>query len=296
MNGTIPSATGDGEGTRAYDFEDDLLSRLRDDYVICLQNGDVTQSALFDYHRRQLEESGTTFDPEDGEQVAKLCRQCVNYLDNHGYAPTKAQGKTVKRKPRTKDKTLKIVNLLCAKHHLRLADAPAAPRHAGGSPEISRGDIHTLYASIGDDPSYDEVYITLRTDLRSGAMLCLLGRAWLADMITEDTQAQCFFAVMAPRDHRIDADDAPYAGRSLAVEPQSLFTDPDTALEQYRIMAEDRLVTDFTYAHNYVAPEGCPASLRGFFESDDPLLDDNAWSLTPAEENDYRRFLDRLHR
>ncbi|MBT1175618.1 hypothetical protein JS530_08940 [Bifidobacterium sp. LC6] len=308
----------------AYDFADDLLSRLRDDYAICERNDKVTDSVLFIYHRQLLEESGTTFDPDDSQMVAKLRRQCLNYLDNHGYALTTAHRSNTKRKPRAKDKSLKLISALCAERGLRLSDqaarggsasaARSARQQSLHTPEPNAGsasaagcnasadDIVRLYALIADDEQYNEVVIPLRWDSRTGAALYLLGRSWVTDVVTHDTSKQCFFVTLIPRDVRADADgsEAAHAGFAIGIGTDSdaakqVFTDWDEALQWYRRLTEGWLTHEFTYVHNNVMPQGCPESLRQFFEDNDPLLDDESWHLTPAEEREYQEFLARLH-
>ncbi|KFI93820.1 hypothetical protein BISA_1642 [Bifidobacterium saguini DSM 23967] len=302
-----------------YDFADDLLSRLRDDYAICERNGRVTDAVLFIYHRQLLEESGTTFDPKNENMVAKLRRQCLNYLDNHGYALTTAHRGNTKRKPRAKDKSLKLISILCAERKLRLNDqAPRIPirsRYASHTPEPDTGsvsspsevvpaeDIVRLYSLIANDESYNEVVIPLRWDSRTGAALYLLGRSWVTDLVTEATDKQCFFATLVPRDMRTDVDglDVVEAGLSIGIGTDSeaarqVFTDWDEAWQWYRRLTEGWMTHEFTYVHNNAIPQGCPESLRRFFEDKDPLLDDDSWHLTPEEEREYEEFLDKLHR
>lgn len=312
------------DGT-AYDFADDLLSRLRDDYMRCERNGHAEDSALFIYHRRLFEESGGVFDPDDAELAARLRRQCMNYLDNHGYALTTAHRASSRRKPRAKDKPLKLIGVLCAKQGLHLSDGSDinvdgrrpyfditgrrdhTPEPAGvgaSTDDVLADDIIRLMELIGDDELYDGVVIPLRWDARTGAALYLLGRSWVTDLIDEDTDRQCFFVVLTPQDYRSTTgagrDTPPHSGLLIGVgmddaATRQVFDDWDEALEWYRRLTEGWLLREFTYAHNVMPPERCPDSLRRFFEDDDPLFDSDAWRLTPAEEREYQEFLSRLH-
>ncbi|PLS29691.1 hypothetical protein [Bifidobacterium parmae] len=308
------------DGTRgpgAYDFGDDLLARLHDDYVLCRQDGDVTASALFDYHRRLLEEGGTPYDPGDEAQRRRLCRQCEDFLDNRGVPVVVSRRGTAKRKSRTKNKMLRLIDVLCERHHLRLSDDANRKTDAfvGDVPER---DIRRLHELVRHDADYAELVIPLRSDARTGVTLMMLGRDWLADMIDVDTDDQCFFVILTPQDRRYESDGAAHIGFAVGADPRmsagsaaaepsdagvnapdddpSLFDDWDEAWDQYRITVDGYAVTEFLYDHNLVAPVGCPESMLRFFEpDDDPMTDEGAWRLTPAEEREYQEFLAGLH-
>ena len=307
------------EEQSGYDFKDDLLNRLRDDFYRHCSEGTPERSVLY----RHLERSAKSQD--DAKMDAKtIIRRCRHYLDNHGHPATESQSRRI-TKSRAQAKDLDLAALYCSTQGMRLAHTetviddhassstppPPATQHAtprANALGVGDDDIIAFYTLARRNEDCSRLMIPLRADPLTGTMLWLLGREWLADILYDDQaendETQCLFTVLTPADYSAALADEfhpahipmavsvavtdPYAEGRYSTHLRMTFTDWNEAKERFAVIRGVALA-EVVRPANSIAPDGCPEAFAPFFLPTDPQADSVV--LSPAQTRRFEAML-----